>query len=202
MFINKNVKYRKNPNPGFTELPCDRGDNDEGKVDGSIKDVGFDNVNAGDGENRVDLGDVYEGAGDSNDDVGVGNVGEVNTNGGDDTDFSDGDSKFDCGDDSGSGDSDNKDYGGVDDDGDADSNIRNATNCSDGRNKVDCSKEIVVENGNSKSDDGDANDDCKGGDGSDGESNECADGHKTDGDYEDDKCLISVKSYFKKKQIF
>ena len=128
MFINKNVKYRKNPNPVLTELPCDGGDNDEGdddEVGGSIKDVGFDNINAGDGENKVDLGDVYNGGGDSNDDVGVGNVGGVNTNGGDDADFGNGDSKFDCGDDRGSGDSGEKDDGGVNDDGDADSNIGN-----------------------------------------------------------------------------
>ena len=55
------MKYRKNPNPVFTELPFDGADNDEGddgEVDGSNKDVGLDKVNAGDGENKVDLGDV------------------------------------------------------------------------------------------------------------------------------------------------
>ena len=52
VFINKTVKYRKKTIPVFTELPWDRGDNDEGggdEVDGSNKDVGFNNVNAGDG---------------------------------------------------------------------------------------------------------------------------------------------------------
>ena len=78
MFINKNVRYRKNPIPVFTELLCDGGDNDEGdgvEVDGSNKDVGLDNVNAGDGKNKIDLGDMYNGGGDSNDDVGVDDVG-------------------------------------------------------------------------------------------------------------------------------
>ena len=46
-------------------------------MDGSNKDVGFDNVNAGDGENKVDLGDVYNGGGDIDDDVGVDDVGRV-----------------------------------------------------------------------------------------------------------------------------
>ena len=68
-------------NPVLTELPYDEGDNDESdhdQVGGSIKDVGFDNVNAGDGENKFDLADVYNGVVDSNDDVGVGNIGEIN----------------------------------------------------------------------------------------------------------------------------
>ena len=100
MFININVKYQKNPNPLFIELPCDGGDNDEGdddEVGSSNKDVGLDNVNDGVGENKVDLGDVYNGGGDSNDDVEVGNVGGVSTNGvnvDDDPDFGNGDSKF------------------------------------------------------------------------------------------------------------
>ena len=62
----------------------------EGKgveVRGSNKDVCLDNVNAGDGENKVDLGDVYNGGGDSYDDVGVDDVGWVNTNGDDDADL-------------------------------------------------------------------------------------------------------------------
>ena len=78
MFVNKNVKYWKNPIPVFTKLPCDGDDNDEGEgveVDGSNKDVGLDNVNAGDGKNKIDLGDMYNGGGDSNDDVGVDDVG-------------------------------------------------------------------------------------------------------------------------------
>ena len=112
------MKYWKNPNLVLTELPCDGSDYDE--VDGSIKNAGFNNVNAGDGENKVYLGDVYNGGGDSNDDVGVGNVGGVNTNGGDDADFGNGARKFDCGDDRGSGDGGDKDDGDVDDDGDAD----------------------------------------------------------------------------------
>ena len=56
-------------------------------MDGNNKDVGVDNGNAGDGKNKVDLGDVYNGGGGSNDDVGVDDVGRVNTNGGDDTDL-------------------------------------------------------------------------------------------------------------------
>ena len=98
MLINKNVKYRKNPNSVFTELPCDGRDNDEGddEADGSYTDVGLDNVNAGDGENKVDLGDLYNGGGDSNDDVEVNNVGGVTTYGGDDADFGNSDSKFNC----------------------------------------------------------------------------------------------------------
>ena len=130
MFIDKNVKYQKNPKPVLTELPCDRGDNDEGnddEVDGSIKDVGSDNVNAGDGENKVDLGDLYNGGGNSNDDAGAGNVDGVKTNGGDDADFGDGDSKFDCGDDRDSGDGGDRDDGCVNDDADVDSNTRNDT---------------------------------------------------------------------------
>ena len=43
-------------------------------------------------------------------------------------------------------------------------------------------------------------DDGKGGDDSDGESNECTDGHKNDGD-DDDECLDSVKNCVKNKQI-
>ena len=46
-------------------------------MDGSNKDVGFDNFNAGDGESKVDLGDVYNGGGDINDDVRVDDVGRV-----------------------------------------------------------------------------------------------------------------------------
>ena len=139
MFINNNVKYRKNQNPVFTELPCDGGDNDEGdddEVDGSNKDVGLGNVNAGDGKSKVDLGDVYNGGGDSNN-VRVDVVDGVNTNGGDDADFGNSDRKFDCGNDRSSGDGGDKDDGGVDDDSGADSNIGNDTNCGDGRNKVD-----------------------------------------------------------------
>ena len=90
-------KILKKPSPVFTELPCDGGDNDDGEgveVDGSNKDVGLDNVNGGDGKNKVDLGDVYNGGGDSNNDDGVDDVGRVNTNGGDAADLGNGDSKF------------------------------------------------------------------------------------------------------------
>ena len=51
-------------------------------MDRSSKDVGLDNVDAADGENKVDLGDMYIGGGDTNDGIGVDNA----------------DSKFDCGD--------------------------------------------------------------------------------------------------------
>ena len=203
MFINKKVKYQKNANPVLTELPCDGGDNDEGdddEVDVNIKNFGFHNVNAGDGKNKVDLGDVCDGGCDSNDDVGFGNVDGINTNGGDDADFGNDDSKFGCDDDRGSGDGVDKDHGGVDD-GDVDSNIGNDTNCGDGRSKAYCSKDAVVDDGNSKSSGGgDTIDDGKGGNDSDSESNECADGHKNDCD-DDDECLNFVKNCFKNKQI-
>ena len=102
MFVNKNVIYKKTPNPVFTEFPCDGGDNDgDDEVDGSNEDVCLDNVNAGDGERKVDLADLYNRGGGSN--VGVDDVGGVNTNGGNDSDFANGDSKSDFGDDRGSG---------------------------------------------------------------------------------------------------
>ena len=66
-------------------------------MDGSNKDVGLDNGNVRYGKKKVDLGDVYNGGGNSNDDVGV--------------DFGNGDSKFDCGNDRGSGDGGDKDDG-------------------------------------------------------------------------------------------
>ena len=144
------------------------------------------------------LGDVYNGGGDSNDDNGAGDVGRVKTNGGDDTNLGNGDSKFDYSADRGGGDGDDKDVDGVDDDGDVGYDIGNDANCGDGRSKVDCSKDT----GNSKSDGGgDTNDNGKEGDHGDGESNDGAGGHKTD--YaDDDGCLKSVKSCFKNKQIF
>ena len=86
-------------------------------MDGNNKDVDLDDVNAGDGEKNVDFADVYNGGSDSSDDAGVDDAGWINTNGGDDADSGNGDRKFDCGADSGSGDSDNKGYGGVDDNG-------------------------------------------------------------------------------------
>ena len=203
MFINKNVKCRKNPNSVFTELLCDGGDNDEGdddEGDGNNKNVGLDNVNTGDGKNKVDFGDVNNGVCNSNYDVWVDDVGGVITNGGDDADFVNGDSKFDCGDDRNSGDGGDKDDGG-DDDGDADSNVGNDTNCDIySRSKIDCSKDTPVDDGNSKSDGGgDTNDDGKGSDDSDGDNNEYADEHKNDDD--DDGCLNSAKNCFKNKQI-
>ena len=75
-------------------------------MNGSKRDVGVDNVNAGDGEKKVDLGNVCSCVGDKNDDIGVDRVGWVNTNDGDDADCGDGDSKFDCGDDGDGGDGD------------------------------------------------------------------------------------------------
>ena len=105
-------------------------------MDGSNKDVDLDNVNAGDDENKVDLGGVYNGGGDSNDNVEVDDVGRVNANGGDDADFSNRDRKFDCGD---------HRSAGVGDDGDADSNIGNDADCGDGRSKVDCSKDVAAD---------------------------------------------------------
>ena len=168
-------------------------------MDGSKKDVGLDNVNAC--NNKVNLGDVYSGDGDSNNDVGIDDVGGVSTNGGDNADFSNGDSKFECGDDRDGGDGDDKDYGSVHDDGDADSNVANGANCGDGRNKVDCSEDAVDDDGNSNADGGgDTNDDGKGGDESDGESNDDADRHKIY-DKDDNGCLNFVKNCFQNKQI-
>ena len=114
--------------------------------------------------NKFDLCDVYNGGGDSNDDVGVDDIGRVNTNGGDAADFGNGDGKLDCDADRGGGDGGDKDDGGVDDDGDADSDIGDDANCRDDRSKVDCSKNIAVDDGNSISDGGgDTNDDGTGG---------------------------------------
>ena len=87
-------------------------------MNGSNEDVGLDNFNVGDGENKADLGDVHSGGCDSNDDVGVDDIVWVNTNGGTDDNFGNGDSKFECGDDINSGHGDDKDDGDVDDDGD------------------------------------------------------------------------------------
>ena len=203
MFINKNVKYWKNTIPVFTELPCDGGDSDEGQgdeMDCRNKDVGIDNINAGYGENKVDLGDMYNGGGDSSDDTGVDDVGRANTIGGDDADFGNGDTKFHFVDDRGGGDGDDEDEGG-DDDGVADSSIGNDANCGDGRSKVDCSKDTTVDDGNGKSyGGGDANEDGKGGDDNDDESNDGADGHKNDGDDDDDGCLNSIKNCLKNKK--
>ena len=64
--------------------------------------------------------------GDSNDGVGIDTNGEDNANCGD------GDTKADCSDDLDSG------------DGDVDSNIDNDPNCGDGKGKVDCNEDAVL----------------------------------------------------------
>ena len=68
-------------------------------MNGSKRGVGVDNVNGGDGENKVDPGNVHSGVGDSNDDIGIDSVSGVNTNGVDDANYGDSDSKFDSGND-------------------------------------------------------------------------------------------------------
>ena len=128
-------------------------------MDGSNKGVGLDNVNAGDGENKVRLDDVYRDGGDSNDAVGVDDVGGVSTNGGGNAGFGDSDSKLGCGDDRNDGDGDDKNDSGVVDDGGADSNVGNDANCEDGKGKVDCSEDAADDDGNSNTDGGgDTND--------------------------------------------
>ena len=66
---------------------CDDGNNgvDDGdggvdEVDGSNKDVGLDNVNAGDSKNKIDLGDIYGSGDDTNNGgrVGDDSHGEIN----------------------------------------------------------------------------------------------------------------------------
>ena len=162
---------------------------------GSKKGVGLDILNAGDDENKDDLGDVYNGGGHSNDDEGVDYVDRTNNNGRDDAEFGNGDSKLDFSVNVGSCD-DDKDDCGV-----ANSDIGNDATCGDGRSKVDCTEDVVVDDGNSKSDGGgDTNYDGTGGDDSDVQSNDGADGHKTYGD-DDDGYLNSVKNCFKNKQI-
>ena len=87
----------KKHNPCFHRTSCDGGDNDEGEgdeMDCRNKDDGLDNINAGYGESKVDLGDMYNGGGNSSDDNGVGDVGRANTIGGDDADFGNGDTNF------------------------------------------------------------------------------------------------------------
>ena len=149
---------------------------------------------------------MYSIGGDSNNDVGVDDVGMVSTNGGHDTNFDDDYSKFYCDQDIDDGGVDNKDDGGVDDD--IDSNIGNDSNCGNGRNKIDCSENTADDDGNSNadvgpSDDyvGDTNDDDRGGDVSDSESNDGANEHKNDDDDDDGGCLDSVKNCFKNKRI-
>ena len=100
-------------------------------MDGSNKDVGFDNINGGDGENNFDLGDVFSGSGDSKDD-GDDDIDGVDTNGGDDTNCGHGGVKFDFGDDIDDGGGDDEDDDDADDDGNVDSNIGNDSDRSDG----------------------------------------------------------------------
>ena len=74
----------------------DGGDNDVGNSDkeyASSNDVDFDNVNAGYGENKVDLCHMYSGGGYRYDGDGVDDVDEINGAAND----GDGDSKADCG---------------------------------------------------------------------------------------------------------
>ena len=73
--------------------------------------VVLDNVNAGNGESKVDLCDLYSGGSDCSDDGGLDDVGGVDTNDADDGDCGDGDSKVNCGDDLDGSDVD--DVGGV-----------------------------------------------------------------------------------------
>ena len=122
--------------------------------------------------------------GDSNDDGGVGDVGEDDTNVCDDVNCGDGDNKFDCGDNLDSADGDNKDDCVVDDDG-VDSNICNDVNCGDGKSKVDFCEDTAGDDSNSNADGGpnndgvgDTNDYGRDGDDVNGESNDSADGHK------------------------
>ena len=70
-----------------------------------------------DPKNKVDLGDVYCGGSDNNDEGGLGFIVGVDTNGGDNGNYGDGGSKVDCGDD--------LDGDGVDEDGCVESNIGN-----------------------------------------------------------------------------
>ena len=195
----------KKHNPCFHRTSCDGGDNDEGEgdeMDCRNKDDGLDNINAGYGESKIDLGDMYNGGGNSSDDTGVGDVGRANTIGGDDADFGNGDTKFHFVDDRGGSDGNDEDEGGDNDDGVANSSIGNDANCGDGRSKVDCSKDTTIDDGNGKSyGGGDANEDGKGGDDNDDESNDGADGHKNEGDDDDDGCLNSIKNYLKNKNI-
>ena len=116
-------------------------------MDGSNKGVDFDIFNAGDSENKVDLGDVYNGGGDSNDDVGADDGVRANTNGSNDAEFGKGDSKRDCGVFRGGNDGNDKDDGGVNDNGNVDSDTGNDANCGDCRSKVDCNKDVAVDEG-------------------------------------------------------
>ena len=78
-------------------------------MDGSNKDVDLDNISAGDDKNEVNLPNVYTDSGDSNDDGGVDDLTWNDTNGADDANCSDADSKFVFGDDVDSGNGDDSD---------------------------------------------------------------------------------------------
>ena len=117
----------------------DNGDNDDcnrNEVDVSNKDFSLDNVNAGEGKNKFDLGNVYSCCRDSNDDSGVSWVAEVDTNGGNHANCSGCNSNLDCVDDIYSGDGDDKEDGDVDDDNHIYSNTGNEPDCGDGKSKV------------------------------------------------------------------
>ena len=113
---------------------------------------------------------MYNGCGGSNDYVRVHDGGRLNTNGSDAADFGNEDGKFDWGANIDGGDGDDKDDGDANDDENGGSDIGSDTKCGDGWSKVDCGKDIAVDDGNSKLDGGgDAYNDGKGGDDSDGE---------------------------------
>lgn len=188
----------------------DDGDDDEDEMVGSNKNVYRDNVNVGDGKNKVDLGDVHSGGDDSNVDGGVDDVGWVITNDSDDASCGNDDSKFHGGDDTDRSDCDDKD----------DRMlmivvmltlilVTNDANCGDGESKVDCIEEIAGDdsNGNAEGDPnddgrGDNNDASRGGDDGDSESNDVTDRHKHDDADDDGGCLnFAKKNCFKIKQI-
>ena len=150
---------------------------------------------------------MYDGGADSNDDDGVDDVGWVDTNGVDDANQGDSDSKFNWGDDiDDGGDGDNKDIGYYDD-GAVDSNIGIDDNCDDngdGTSKFDYSEYPAGDDSNADGGlsgvVGDINHNSRDGDVSDGGNNGGADGHKHDDD-DNGGYLDSVKNYFKNKQI-
>ena len=85
-------------------------------MDGINNDVGLDDVDAGDGENKFDLGYVHGGGGDGNDAGVVHDIGGVDFNGGDDVCCGDVETKVDYGDNLDGSDDDSNDDGDVDDD--------------------------------------------------------------------------------------
>lgn len=115
-------------------------------MDGSNNDDNMANINAGDSEIKVVLGEV-DGGGDSND------CGGVDTNDDDDTDYGNGHNKVDCDDDLGSCVGDNSKDGNFDD-GDVDSNGGNDANREDEKKKVDCRKDSASDDDNNNVDNG------------------------------------------------